>query len=318
MKAIAINEYGGLDVLIEQDIPLREPEEGEVVVRIHSAGVNPVDWKIRAGKLADRMPNVFPITLGWDMSGTVIKRGHGARRYQVGQAVMAYARRLSIHEGTYAQYITLPECYLVAKPSTMSFEKAAALPLAGLTAYQALFDAGKLAKGQRQLIIGATGGVGTFAIQLGRIAGAEVTAVAGPSNREYAQGLGADQFIDYMQGPLEEQIPRKYPHGFDLVFDLMGGNILDKAYDYVAPGGRLVSLIGKEKPELIQGRDMSFHYVFVQPDTRELEQLIYWYIEGDLTIELQKVFNWKEVKEAHKIMQAGHTRGKVVIKVPED
>lgn len=305
-------------MLEEMDLEMREPGEGEVLVQIRAAGVNPVDCKIREGKLKDRMPNRFPITMGWDLSGTVVKRGYGARRFQVGQAVLGYARRQEIHDGTYAQYITLPECYLVAKPSTMSHEQAAGLPLAGLTAYQSLFDAGQLVTDQSLLILGATGGVGTYAIQLGRIRGAEVTAVAGRAREGYARDLGATHFLDYKEGPLGEQIKRKFPDGFDLIFDLRGGDTAEEAQAWVKTGGKVVSLLVKPEQLKSTRADISFKYVFVEPDSRELEELCYLYEDGELEVVLQKVYGWHEYREAQAEVEAGHTRGKIVLRVPQE
>lgn len=316
MKAIAIQRYGGPEVLEEMDLEVREPGEGEVLVRIHAAGINPVDWKIREGRLRDRMPNRFPITLGWDLAGTVEKRGWGARRFSEGQAVLGYARRTEIHEGTYAQYITLPECYLTARPGHMTHEQAAALPLAGLTAWQSLFDAGALEREQNLLVLGATGGVGTYAVQLGRIAGAEVTAVAGRAHETYARGLGAVHYIDYQSGPLTEQIARRFPAGFDLVFDLQGGPLAEQAQDWVRPGGRMVSLLVKAEQIPNLRSDITFRYVFVEPDSSQLAELCRLYSAGELVVELQKAYPWKEFREAQTAVQSGHTRGKVVLLTP--
>ena len=191
MKAAYFEEFGGTEKIKVGQMEIPELREGEVLVKIRAAGVNPVDAIILAGKYKDMMPHNLPAIPGWDVAGTVTDRGHGARRFTVGEEVYAYARRPEVKWGTYAEYITIPESYLSNKPK-ISYEEAAGIPLAGLTAYQGIYEAGNLKENQTVLILGASGGVGSFGIQLAKAKGANVIGVASEENHKYMKSLGAD------------------------------------------------------------------------------------------------------------------------------
>jgi NADPH:quinone reductase-like Zn-dependent oxidoreductase len=315
MKAVIIEQYGGRDVLKVASIPKPEPKEGEVLVRIKAAGVNPVDWKIRAGYLRDRMPNFFPITLGWDFSGIVEVRGLGARRFEVNDRVYAYARKNTIHDGTYAEYIALPESYLSLKPRKISFEKAAGVPLTSLTAYQALVDRAGLQKGETCVIVGASGGVGSFAVQFARLIGAKVVAVASRKNHAYVKSLGAHAAVDYVAAYFREGVHKIFPHGADVVFSPAGGESLNKAYDCVTKGGRLVTISEPGDPALAKAKDIQLMYHFVEPNSRELDLFRDWIDKGKLKVNVSKVFSLDDAAQAHEAIESGHTRGKIVLKV---
>jgi NADPH:quinone reductase-like Zn-dependent oxidoreductase len=315
MKAVIIKEFGDRSKLQIADVPKPEPEEGEVLIRIKAAGVNPVDYKIREGGLKNRMPNELPVILGWDVSGVVEKNGYGASRFEPGEEVFAYGRRKIIKNGTYAEYICLPESFLAYKPKSMSFEEAAGVPLAGLTAFQALLQKGKLMANERALILGATGGVGSFAIQIAKAVGASVVAVASKKNIAYAVSLGADDFIDYSSGNLLGDIEQRFPDKFDLVFDCVGNKTLAEAYQYLKPGGRLVSILGQVNPEEAEKNKVLFHYLFVEPNVRQLNQISRWIGDGKLRVHIDKVFNLNEVAKAHEQIETGHTKGKIVLTV---
>jgi len=315
MKAVIIEQYGGRDVLKVASIPKPEPKEGEVLVRIKAAGVNPVDWKIREGHLRDRLPNVFPITLGWDLSGIVEARGLGARRFEVNDRVYAYARKNSIHDGTYAEYIVLPESYLSLKPKNITFEKAAAVPLAGLTAYQVLADRAAMKKGQTCVIVGASGGVGSFAIQFARLLGARVIAVASRKNHAYLRSLGAQATVDYVTTDFVEGVRKILPCGADVVFSPAGGESLNKAYDCVKKGGRLLTISEPGNPDLAKAKGIQLIYHFVEPNSRELDLFREWIDKGKLKVNVTKVFSLDDAAQAHEAIETGHTRGKIVLKV---
>ena len=178
MKAVVIKEFGGKEKLDLTEVPKPQPAEDEVLVRIKAAGVNPVDWKIREGWLKDLLPHEFPIILGWDLAGVIEETGDGVDRLKKGDQVYAYNRRSVVQQGTYAEYATVPEDYITQSPQSLSFEESASIPLAALTAYQAVYDAVELQQGQSILIVGASGGVGGFAVQFARLIGATVTAIA--------------------------------------------------------------------------------------------------------------------------------------------
>jgi NADPH:quinone reductase-like Zn-dependent oxidoreductase len=315
MKAVYINEFGGREKLIyTEDFKKPEPQEGEVLVRIKSAGVNPVDYKIREG-IRKNLPHNFPIVLGWDMSGIVEATGFGARRYKEGDEVFAYARRPCVEKGTYAEYIALPECYITAKPRTLSFCEAASVPLAGLTAYQAVHDKANLRKGQIALILGASGGVGSFAVQLAKIAGAEVVTLAGLANNDYLVKLGADHLLNYNNPDWVAEFIAAYPQKADVVFDFYGKETLFKAHHCVRSGAQLVSIAGQADKELIASLDIHFQFHFVEPNVTQLNHLSSLFDSGKLSTHINSEFLLHETAKAHEKIETEHTKGKIVLSI---
>ncbi|MCB1157364.1 MAG: NADP-dependent oxidoreductase [Leptospiraceae bacterium] len=314
MRAIILEQFGDINVLQEKEMEKPVPKEGEVLVNIHAAGINPVDWKIRKGLLQSRVPHIFPIIPGWDMAGTVVDRGHAARRFEIGEAVFAYARRPVIQEGCYAEFISLPEAYLAKKPERMSFEEAASIPLACLTAYQSLFSACKLKESESLLVIGASGGVGSFAIQLAKYKGAKVIAVCSKKNHSYVKQLGADICIDYIEEDFLEGFKRECPNGVDVIFDCVGGETQLKSFSCVRPKTRYVSILAFQKPiEDLNKGDSKYHYVFVEPNAKQLEEIANIIDEGALKTEVSARFNFSEVDKAHRQAETLHTRGKIIL-----
>ena len=309
-KAAIFSEFGGPDQVQIAEIELPELQEGEVLVKIKAAGVNPVDAVITKGYYKDMMPHDFPVISGWDMAGVVELRGHGARKFQEGDEVFAYSRRPRIKWGTFAEYIVIPESYLAKKPQSMSWEESAAIPLAGLTAYQAVYVAGALRKGQNILILGASGGVGSFAIQLAKERGAEVTGVGSEANQAYMRGLGADHTIDYTKVDIGEAARKIDHHGFDLIFDCTSGESLQQSLKALKPTGKLVSILNQGK-EL--DPDIDFRFVFVEPDSQQLEELAKLADKGALKVNISKKYDLYEAPEALKQIQTLHTTGKTVI-----
>ncbi len=314
MRAIFIKEYGGVEKLIFGQTPKPSPKDGEVLVRIKAAGVNPVDWKIRAGYLAGRMPNEFPIILGWDLAGLVEERGLGARRFDVGDKVYAYARQSVIRNGTYAEYIVLPESYLSLKPSNLNFEKSAAVPLTALTAYQGLTEKAVLRKGETCLIVGASGGVGSFAVQFAKLAGARVIAVASKKNHAYLKSLGARYTIDYREDVLLA-VKKTVPTGADVVFDMIGGDTLKRSYDCVKKGGRLVTVTEPGDPQAAISKGFQLLYHFVEPNSRHLDLFRALFEKGKLKVHLSRTFPLERAADAHALVETGHSKGKIVLKV---
>jgi NADPH:quinone reductase-like Zn-dependent oxidoreductase len=198
MKAVCIYSYGGPEVLAYKDVPCPHPSDGEVLVRVHAAGINPVDWKIREGHLKGMLNHTFPLILGWDVSGVVESVGRaGISRLKVGDEV--FSRPDILRDGAYSEYVVIREAEVAIKPKTIDHIHAAAIPLAGLTAWQSLFEAGGLSSGQKVLIHAAAGGVGSFAVQLAKLTGAYVIGTASGKNHDYVRKLGADQVIDYAE-----------------------------------------------------------------------------------------------------------------------
>jgi NADPH:quinone reductase-like Zn-dependent oxidoreductase len=316
MKAVVINKFGGREVLEYTDIDKPNVCEGEVLIRIKAAGVNPVDTKVREGLLKSRMPHKFPITLGWDLAGAVVDTGYSARRFVPGDEVYAYARRMTIQEGTYAEYIILPESYVTYKPHNLTFEEAASVPLAALTAYQSIFDKGKLAKNQNILIIGASGGVGSFAVQFAKLKGAHVYAVAGANREEYLKNRGADYVFDYTQGNWVKDFKVMVPHGADLVFDCIGKEATVKGYGCTKSHGTLVSIITPPNKEMMNKYSVNHKYHFVEPNVPQLDKIRDWIEKGKIKVKVQQVFNLADVAKAHEQIETGHTLGKIVLKMP--
>jgi NADPH2:quinone reductase len=314
MRTIAINHFGGLEVMKEMELSKPTPKSNEILVKIRIAGVNPVDFKIRKGLLQGRMPNEFPIVLGWDGSGTVEEVGSEVKEFRKGDEVFAYARKEVIHDGTYGEYIALEARHLALKPPSLSFEEAAAIPLSGLTAYQSLFESLKLKAGEKILIHAGAGGVGGYAIQLAKNAGAWVITTASGKNHNYVKDLGADEMIDYTKEDFVPVLRRRYPDGIDVVFDTVGGAVQKKSAEVLKRGGALTSVLALDQ-EYLQGKGVVPGYVFVRPDARQLSELGRLAEGGKLKVLITQVLPLEKAAEAHRLLEKGHGRGKLVLKV---
>jgi NADPH:quinone reductase-like Zn-dependent oxidoreductase len=315
MKACYIDKFGDTSQLKIGELPTPEPGPGEVRIRIEAAGVNPVDWKIREGYLSDRLPHHFPLILGWDLAGKIDRVGAEATRFHPGDAVYAYARMPDVHYGTYAEYIVLPGVSVAHKPANLSMVEAASIPLTGLTAYQSLFDAGRLSAGETVFILGASGGVGSSAVQFAHHKGARVVALASGKNEGYLKQLGADKVIDYERGDFIQTLGEWMPHGVDLVFDCIGADTLARAKLCVRNGGRVVSISDAEGGEGLANRDVKFEYVFVEPNSDQLERIRTLIEGGDFTANVTATFSLDQVVRAHEMIATGHTRGKIVLTI---
>ncbi len=301
MKALRFHEYGGPEVLKIEDIPVPEPGAGEVLVRVSGAGINPVDWKVREGMMKDRMPLQFPQIAQWEFSGTIEKLGDGVAGYEVGDEIYGIE-----HRGTCADYIVADPKAFAKKPPTMDLPDSGGIPLAAMTAWQGLFDHGGLQAGQKVLIQAAAGGVGTFAVQFAKWAGAYVYATASANRLHTLQELGADRPIDY-KGERFEEIAKEV----DVVLEMVGGETAERSMACLKPGGILVSTVG-HVPEVEGKRGVSF---MMQPSPEQLTKI------GDLITDLRvrpvidAVVPLIRAVEAQKEVQAGHTLGKMVVDV---
>lgn len=312
MKAAYIEEYGDLKQVKTGELEKPEPDEGEVLVRVKAAGVNPVDAAVVRGMLKDAIPGDFPLIPGWDVAGEVEETGHSVSRFSPGDEVYAYARRPKIQHGTYAEYVSLPESYLAERPTNISMEEAGGIPLVGLTAYQSIFDFGKLKKGQTLLILGASGGVGTLAIQLAKSVGAKVIGVASETNHEYMKELGADITIDYKDNHVGKAVEKAHPEGVDLIFHCSRGDSFEQVMEteVLKDGGKVVS-ITKSKPEISD--DIEFKYVFVEPNAEQLEHIAGLADNGKIKVPVSKTYLLDEAEEALQDIEKLHTKGKAVI-----
>ncbi len=310
-RAIVINQYGGADQLTEETVELPELGEQQVLVKIHATSVNPIDWKLREGYLSQMMPWEFPIILGWDAAGEIVETGSKVTDWQVGDRV--FARPETTRFGTYGDYAIVDDHLLATKPENISFEEAAAVPLAGLTAYQALFDHGHLKAGEKVLIHAGAGGVGMYAIQLAKNAGAEVITTASEKNREFLEELGADQVIDYRSTDFSEVLS-----GIDLVFDTMGGEIQEKSFQVLKPEtGRLISIVGEPNLDLAKKYNILLaKSIWLNPNGQQLQEMADWLEAGKVKSIVGETFplTAEGVKAAHELSETHHARGKIVLK----
>jgi NADPH:quinone reductase-like Zn-dependent oxidoreductase len=272
-------------------------------VRVHAAGVNPVDMTIREGYLAGAYPHHFPIVPGWDVSGVVEAVGPAVVAFRPGDEVFGYVRRDDVQWGTTAELVPAPQRCLAHKPDSLSFAEAGALPLAGLTAYQALTEALDVGEGDRVLVHRASGGVGFFAVQIAVALGAHVIGTASPRNHGFLRDAGAAETLDYSAGPISGQLGEPV----DAVLDLVGGDTLADAPKQVRDPARIVSIVDTSV------LDLGGRYVFVRPDTHDLEELARMADAGQLRVPIAKAFPLEQVAEAQRLVAGGHVRGKVVV-----
>jgi len=305
MRAAVIHSYGEPDVVqtAEIDDPLVGPDS--VLVEVAASGVNPVDWKVVSGALQGAFPTHLPMVPGWDVAGTVTAVGPAITDVAVGDRIAAYARKDSIEHGTYAQLVAVPRRALARVPDGVELTTAGALPLAGLTAEQ-LLDAAQIGEGETVLVHAASGGVGSFAVQLAVLRGARVIGTASEANHEYVRGLGAEP-VSYGDG-LIDHVRAVAPDGVDAVIDLVGGDALGATPQLLRSGGRVASVIEADTVKELGGT-----YVFVHPDAAMLTRLLQLVADGSLKVEIAQTFPLERAGDALAAVKDGHTRGKVVI-----
>jgi NADPH:quinone reductase-like Zn-dependent oxidoreductase len=308
VRAIAITRYGGPEVLELTDLEPPPPGPDGVLVRAAAAGVNPVDYKARQGGLEGRFPVHFPLVPGWDVAGTVDAVGPDVSELAPGDEVVGYVRRDHVQWGTYAELVPAPLRTLARKPPEVSWAEAAALPLAGLTAWQALTRGLQLDEGDVLVVHAAAGGVGSFAVQLARLLGARVIGTAGEGSHEYVRSLGAEP-VTYGAG-LEERVRALAPGGVTAVLDLAGGEALEVSPRLLAPGGRLVSVLEPPKVVALGGR-----YVFVRPDAAQLAELLRLVAAGRLVVRVERTFPLAQAADAHTLLEGRHVHGKLVLEI---
>lgn len=308
MRAITYSRFGGPEVLelTEQPTPTVPPDS--VLVRVRATSVNPVDYLVREGKLEGLMDAYFPVVPGWDVAGVVEQVGLDTPEYQVGDEVYGYVRTDVLHGGTTAELVAAPVRTLARKPTTASFEEAAALPLAGLTAYQSLRRLG-VGEGDTVLIHNAAGGVGSFAVQIARALGARVIGTASPARHDYVRDLGGEP-VPYGDG-MVAAVRELVPDGVDVVLDLVGGGAVRSTPEVARDGVRVASIA-----DPLVGEVGGF-YPWVRPSTEDLTALAALVDEGRVRVEIQEVFDLERTADAHRLVAEGHTRGKVVIRVSE-
>ncbi|KAA2262812.1 NADP-dependent oxidoreductase [Solihabitans fulvus] len=309
MKAVAQNAFGDADVLSLQELP--EPLVGpdQVLVEVRAAGVNPVDLLVRAGYLQTALPHHFPLIPGWDVAGVVIAAGPAVADYAPGDEVYGYQRKDDVQHGTYAERVAGTERGLAHKPTSLSFEEAAGLPLAGLTALQSLHAAG-IREGDTVLVHAAAGGVGHLAVQIARALGASrVIGTASERNHEFLRSLGAEP-VTYGDGLVERVAELVGGDGrVDIAFDCVGGSALEASTALVRDPARSVSIVDANV------RELGGKYTFCKPNSLDLRWLAQLADAGGLRVEVQQTFALAQAADAHRLLEGGHVRGKVVLTV---
>jgi NADPH:quinone reductase-like Zn-dependent oxidoreductase len=307
MKAVRIHRYGGPEVLRFEEAPRPEPGRGEVLIRVHGAGVNPVDWKVREGYARDFLKHALPLVPGWDVSGVVEAAGPGATRWKPGDEL--FSRPDIARDGAYAEFLVVRESEAARKPRSLDHLLAAAVPLAALTAWQALFDAAGLGPGQTVLIHAAAGGVGHFAVQLAKWKGARVIGTASGGNQSFLRTLGADDTIDYTTTRFEEVV-----RDADVVLDTMGGDTQQRSWKTLREGGILSTILAPPPEEAVPpGKRLG--YTFVQPNAEQLSEIATLIDAGKVRTVVETVLPLTEARSAQDRSQAGHVRGKIVLQV---
>ena len=307
MNAVRIHRYGGPEVLRYEEAPRPEPGTGEVLIRVHGAGVNPVDWKVREGYARDFLKHPLPLVPGWDVSGVVEAAGPGATRWKPGDEL--YSRPDIARDGAYAEFLVVRESEAARKPRSLDHLQAAAVPLAALTAWQALFDTAGLGPGQTVLIHAAAGGVGHFAVQLAKWKGARVIGTASGGNQAFLRTLGADDTIDYTTTRFEEVV-----RDADVVLDTMGGDTQQRSWVTLREGGILSTILAPPPAEAVPpGKRLG--YTFVQPNAEQLSEIATLIDAGKIRTVVETVLPLPEARSAQERSQAGHVRGKIVLQV---
>lgn len=306
MKAIALQQYGGPDELRLTDQPDPKVAPGEVLIRVRAAGVNPVDWKLAAGYLDPLMETHFPVIPGWDVAGVVEQVGLDAGEFSVGDEVIGYARKDEVQHGTYAELVSAHVRMLARKPTALSWEQAAGLPLAGLTAYQALRRV-RVGAGDTVLIHAAAGGVGSLGTQIAVASGARVIGTASERNHDFLRELGATP-VNYGDG-LTDRVRELAPDGVDAALDFVGGGAVDESLRVLKGSERVVSIADPEAAA------KGGHYVWVRPDPTELTALADLAEDGSLTVPVDRSLPLAEAAEAWRLSQTNRARGKIVLNV---
>jgi len=310
MKAVVIEQYGGKEQLKELEVKKPSINENQVLIEMYATSVNPIDWKLRQGYLKDMMPFQFPIILGWDAAGVIVQKGDKVEGFKLGDRV--FARPQTTANGTYAEYIATEENLLAKIPDNISFEEAASIPLATLTAWQCLVDLGQLKSGDKVLIHAGSGGVGSMAIQIAKSLGAFVATTGSGKNEEFLLSLGADKVINYEKQSFEKELK-----DYDLVVDTMGGEIQNKSYSILKKGGKLVTIVNQPDPKLAEifGVTASFHMLV--PNGEQLRQIAKLMESEAIKPIIGHIFEFSAngLQEAHGLSETHHAKSKIVIKI---
>ncbi|MFQ5729898.1 MAG: NADP-dependent oxidoreductase [Waddliaceae bacterium] len=315
MKAITIKKFCPVEEMHLTDLPTPQPTANEVQIQIAYTAVNPVDWKICEGWLKKMIPHEFPLIPGWDAAGTVTAMGKNVMDLKIGDEVYAYCRKPTVQWGTYAEYVCFNANHVALKPKKFNFAQAASIPLVGLTAWQSLFEAANLQKGESILIHAGAGGVGSLAIEFAKYAGAKIYTTASGNNHGYVKKLGADYAIDYHKEDFVEKIHSLDPEGVDVVMDCVGYDALTQSFDVIKPGGRLISIVQKIDKEKCEERNIHGEFVFVRPDGEQLKEIADLIDKGVVIAPHIEEMPLADFGKALAKNREGHTQGKIVLRV---
>lgn len=330
MQAISISEWGDTGVFEQVQMPVPELEADDVLVKVAYAGLNPADWKMRAGYLAQVMPNLrFPLVMGLDASGTVVATGNNVTSLAVGDRVASGTNLFhSGKPGSYAQYMVVNEQRAVKIPDSISLESAATLSTPSITAWQALFATGKGAlkgaKGKKILINGASGGVGSFAVQLAKNAGAEVATTCSTLNLSYVKSLGSDFLIDYQTQEIAQELKTFAPDGVDFILDAVSAGSLSAPFDMLKLGGALISIAtitddGDVEASMAQAKENGVQHIYAMVSDEgmkeQLSKLVAMADSGEIIFPPTESYAMKDIAKAHKHMETGHVQGKLVLEI---
>lgn len=306
MKAVRIHSFGGSDVLTIEDVDRPEPGRDEVLIHVRAASVNPVDYKMRSGdyRQAGLQP---PLTLGRDVAGTVERAGPAVRNVREGDEVYAM---LGAHSGGYAEYAVARATEVAPKPATLDYPHAAAVPLAAITAWQGLFDHGRLVSGERVLIHGASGGVGHFAVQFAHLNGACVIATARGEDAALLRDLGADEVIDYRAQDFTQATGQ-----IDLVLDLVAGETQERSWSVLKDGGRIISTLQPPSPQEALKHHARAENYLAQPRQEQLVQIAELIDHGRVRVVIDRTLPLADARSAHDHLEHDHVRGKIVLTV---
>ncbi|PFL15689.1 NADPH:quinone reductase [Bacillus cereus] len=331
MRAMVIDKYGKVPMRMTE-MPTPEINEYEVLAEIHAASINPIDFKIRDGKVKLLLKYKMPLILGNDFSGVIVKVGTKVTQFKVGDEIYARPRKNKI--GTFAEYIAIHEDDIALKPKNLTFEEAASIPLVGLTSYQALHDIMQLQKGQKILIHAGSGGVGTFAIQLAKIMGATVATTASEAGENLVKSLGADEIINYKTEKFEDILKN-----YDAVFDTLGGTTLEKSFDIIKSGGNIVSVSGmpnahfgkefgsgffktllfslasKKLTALEKKHNAQYSFLFMKPSGDQLRIIANYIESGQIKPIIDRIFPFEDTQKAMEYSESGRAKGKIIVKI---
>ncbi len=302
MQAIRYREFGGPEVLVLEQVPVPQPQAGQVRVKVTAAGVNPADWKTRSGRFKPPRPIPLPVIPGLEAAGTVDETGPGVTSFKVGQAVFGPVI------GGYAEYVIAGASDLQPKPANLSFEEAASVPVGALTAWGSLIDVARVQSGQRVLVQGAAGGVGIFGVQLAHWKGAYVYGTASDGNGAFIRSLGVDQPIDYQAAPFEAVV-----HDLDIVFDTVGGEVFERSLSVIKKGGVLVTIAAQFSPDAGQAQGIRVARGG-RASVDVLGQIAGLLAAGKIKTYVSAVLPLSDARKAHEMSESGHTRGKIVLK----